>query len=158
MIRRGAFGDIPRLTQIVVENHARSVYATRSDVDLKLTKSLIMQAMQRDRLKTDGGTCVFVSERNGVVEGFIVGTLDRVYHIGTKLMAMDMFLLGSTKSTLREVGKLVDAYDAWAMSCPDVIEINLSATTVVGPTDRIEKLFARKGFVRSGAIFERSVS
>lgn len=157
MIRRAAFGDIPRLAEIVVENHARSVYAGRCGVDIKLTKSLIIQAIQRDKLKTAGGTCAFVSERKGAVDGFIVGTLDRVYHIGTKLMAMDMFFVAGATSTLREAGALLDAYIAWGFSCPDVIEINLSATTVVGPTDRIEKLFRRKGFVRSGVIYERSV-
>jgi hypothetical protein len=116
-----------------------------------------VQSIQRHNLKAAGGTCAFVGERNGAIEAFIIGSLDRVYHIGTKLMAQDLYFLSSPEGAPRSSAKLIDAYIEWATAIPDLIEINISVTSVISKPERVEKLFIRKGFSRSGAMFERAV-
>lgn len=155
MIRPANFSDIPRLAALMAEAHARSKYADRCGLDLKFTKALFVRAIQRHGGTGDGATCLFVSDNDGV-QGFILGLLDRVYQVGDKLAALDAFYYAAHDIAPRDPARLIDAYVEWAGRSPNCIEIKLSATDVVGPTERVERLYRRKGFVRSGVIYERT--
>lgn len=151
MIRTAKFADLPRLYELIVEMHGKSRYSGHVSVHEQTAKSLLMNAIRKHNGQHDGCTWVMVSENGGVVDGFIVGMLDRVYHIGTKLAAKDMFLY----ATAADAGALIDSFIDWAQRNPCVYEINLSWTDAVAGAERIEKLYERKGFTRCGAIFVR---
>lgn len=158
MIRKAAFVDIPRIAELMTALHASSIYATRCGIDIAETKALFMRLMQRHGGKNDGSALVFVAEKDGVVEGFIAGILTRVYHVGDKLVAQDVFLHLTEKADKPDLNRLVSAYLDWANDCPKVVEINLSATDVIGSTARVEKLYRRKGFIQCGAIYRKAVT
>lgn len=157
MIRPAIFGDIPRLYDLLHEGYERSKYREHGTVDTKATKALLMNAVQRHGLKHEGGTCVFVSERSGLVDGLILGTLNRVYFIGSKLMAQDVFFYTNLVAHPTSAVELFDAYIAWGESVEAVFEIKASSSDIIGDPERVEALYLRKGFVRCGSIFERRV-
>lgn len=157
MIRRAAFGDIPALVALMLEMHAASKYAGRVEVDEKHTRAMFMAMIQRHGGKHDGATLVNVVEnRDGEVAGFMVGMLDRVYHVGTMLAAKDVFLyVRQGRAGALDAGRLVDAFLSWAEENAKVHEINLSWTDTLPGAARVEALYLAKGFRRSGAIYER---
>jgi hypothetical protein len=156
MIRPAKHGDIPAIAALFEEMYARSKYKGRDEIDMKLCKSLAMQSIQRHGLQSAGGACVFVIDANGVC-GFVIGVLDRVYHVGRKLMASDLFYYASARAQPREAIKLYDAFLAWAASIPGVIEIKSGATDAIGDYSRVENLYRRKGLVQCGVLYERVV-
>lgn len=158
MIRRAAFADIPRIAELMTDLHRVSIYADRCGIDIAETKALFTRLMQRHGGKADGGACVFVAEKNGRVEGFMAGLLSRVYHVGDKLAAQDVFLHLTPDADPRDLSRLVGAYVGWAEACPKVIEINLSETDVIAADPRLLKLYSRKGFIRCGTIHRKAVS
>ena len=108
---------------------------------------------QRHGALSDGGTLVLVSECEGVIKGFVIGILDRVYHIGTKLMATDLFTFNSPDGDPRDGLRLIDGLIAWAES-NHVIEIKLGAVDAVGDFERTAKVFRRRGLKQSGVIYQ----
>lgn len=157
VIRIGKFADIPRLTELMAEMYERSKYKGRAELDIPTTKSLFMSAMQRQGSKSAGGSTVIVAENNGIVEAFIVGILDRVYHVGNKLMATDLFYYATEKADARDSLRLLDEFLKWAEEIPTVIEIRMGATDAIGDWSRTEKLYRRKGMEQAGVIYERKV-
>jgi hypothetical protein len=70
------------------------------------------------------GACfVEVAERFGTVEGFIVGILQRVLHIGTHLQGTDLFWIATPQVEARDPSRLMRNMIAWAEQSPGVIEI-----------------------------------
>lgn len=159
MIRAARHVDVWRLVELLTAAQARSIYAGRCDVDQVVARKTVASMIQRHGGTHDGGACVFVAEDGkGVICGFCVGALDRVYHIGDKLVAQDVFLVAEPGAPAAAHNSLIDAYLDWAASVPDVIEINLSWTDVVpGTGERMGPVYERKGFVRCGEIFRREV-
>lgn len=154
MIRPAKFGDIPAIVELMEEGHARSKYAGRDFVDPKEAKRLLMASIQRQGLKGEGGACVFVTDQ---VDGFTMGMVDRVYHIGTKLMAQNLFYYARETARPQDRLALFDAYIGWASAIPGVIEIHDGITDIVGDVDRVEALYRRRGFTRCGVIMERKI-
>lgn len=156
-VRAAKFADIPRLTDLMIEIHAASKYAGKVDVDVKHTKAMFMAMIQRHGGKHDGATLVNVVEnRDGAVAGFMVGLLDRVYHVGAMLAAKDAFLyVQRGRAGALDAARLIDAYVAWASENSKVYEINLSWTDTMPGADRVDSLYVAKGFTRCGAIYER---
>lgn len=157
MVRAAKFGDIPRLTALVIEMHGASKYAGAVEVDEKHAKAMFMHMIQRHGGQHDGATLVNVVEnRDGQVAGFMVGMLDRVYHIGTMLAAKDVFLyVQKGRAGALDAGRLIDAYVEWATGNAKVHEVNLSWTDTMPGAERVGALYEAKGFKRCGAIYER---
>jgi len=145
---------MPALVALLTDMYERSKYRNIVDVDWKVAKSLLLQAITRQGAKCAGGSCVFVIDRSGYIEGFIVGILDRVYHIGAKLMATDLFYYVRPSSGAHDAAKLFDAFVDWARSVPDVIEIRNGATDAIGDFRRVEKWWQRRGMKQVGVIYE----
>lgn len=158
MIRPARFTDITRITELVLEMHGRSRYAEVDEVDTKAVRSLLMQSIQRHGLKSPGGTCVFVDEPSDKIEGFVVGALDRLYHIGHKLMATDVFLYASERADLWAWSRLMDALAEWAAANPNVVELWSGVSDAIGDWHRTERLYQRKGMSQIGVIYERKLS
>lgn len=155
MIRPAKFGDIPRLAELLAEMHERSCYATVAAVDLRAAKALFVQAIQRHGSGTAGAMCAYVADSGSRVEGFVIGLLDRLYHVGDQLMASDLFLYVSPNGDPRDFARLFDALDQWAAANPNVLECRLGITDAITPWQRTAQLYRRKGYRQSGAIYER---
>lgn len=156
-MRAACATDLPRLFELLLEMQANSKYAGDVEVDRQVARSLLLQSVARHGGRHQGGTCVFVVERDGVIEGFIIGILDRVYHIGNRLSANDLYLYVTPRAPRGAASRLIDAYVQWALDNPKVADIKLSWTDVMGvDASKIERLFARKEFRRAGGIWERA--
>ena len=114
MIRAAKFGDIPRLAALMREMYEKSIYRDDCEFDEKEAKALLMRCIQRHGGQQDGSTFVFVADRTGVAEGFIIAALSRLYGIGTKLAAADTHFYVSAGAHARDAFKLIEAYRAWA--------------------------------------------
>jgi len=149
LIRPAKYSDIPRLVELAKELHGRSRYA---DYGLRVAKvkDLIMESIR------SGNGCVFVAEINGIIEGFIVGAIDDLYHILKAKYATDIFFYVS-KRDQRSAPGLLDAFIEWAKIVPSVVSIRLGATDAVGDYERVAKLFARKGLKQEGVMYEMKI-
>lgn len=154
-VRPAKFGDIPRLVVLLKQAHGRSIYARVGNIDEKAAKALLMQSIQRQGLLAAGGTFAAVAEKHAVVEGFLVGIIDRGYHIGDRLMATDMFFYLSEWADPRDAGRLLDAEIAWAAGVPGCVVLRAGVTDAIGDYRRAARLYERRGFRQSGALFER---
>jgi hypothetical protein len=157
VIRRAEFTDVRRCAEIVAEAHERSVYVRRSEIDVKEVKRLLVQAIQRHGAKQEGGTWVMVADHDGQVEAFIIGTLSRLYHIYTDLMATDLLWIASPRVHPRDPARLMGSMIEWAESCPGVVEIQCAVSGAVGDWTRTEKLLQRRGMEHYGAIYRKSL-
>ena len=154
-LRAARFADIPRIVELMGEMHEASKYAELDTVDEQAAHRLIAQCVQRHGHKHDGGSFVTVIEKDGQIEGFVVGILDRVYHIGKHLSANDVFLFCSSKAAPASGLALFKAYLNWAMAIPKVRVIKASWTDAVPGAERMAQVYEKKGFTRTGEIFER---
>lgn len=88
----------------------------------------------------------------------MAGMLDRVYHVGDKLCANDVFLVATEKASARAANRLLDAYIDWAASNPLVLEINLSWADTLPSGQKMPAVYARKGFRKCGEIFVKELA
>lgn len=156
-VRNATFSDIPALADLLKHGHERSVYRDLCSVDDKEAKAFLMSAIQRHDSPNEGGTWVQVAETSGDVVGVMIGVLDRIYVVGSKLRAIDVFYYGADRAAARDMIQLFDAFVAWGEANPKVAMITPTATHVVGDYSKAEKLFARRGFEQSGVIYERRI-
>lgn len=155
-IRPARSVDVFALVALLHHQHARSRYAGQVSIDDKYARSLLAQAIQRNGGTHDGGSLVNVVETGeGVISGFCVGVLDRVYHIGDRLVAQDMFLVAADEAPPLTAVRLLKRYVEWAASNPAVFEIHLSHTDALPEGERIGALYERMGFTRCGALYRR---
>lgn len=158
MTVRPALGaDVFAIAGLIEELYQASPYVGIDEVDAKLARSTVMQCIQRDGLKSAGGSLVLVSEVDGKIRGFIIGLLDRVYHVGTKLMATDLFFYNAPDGHPKDGIAMLDRLIAWAEANPRVIEIKLGAVNTVGDYARTERLFQRRGFKQCGVIYDKRI-
>jgi hypothetical protein len=152
MIRTATFGDMMRLRELFVEMHRRSKYAELSGLDEEAARTLLMNCIRANGRTNEGGTLFNVCERDGALEGFMIGTLNRIYHVGKRLQASDM----TDRAFPHDLHRLVSAYLAWAEGNPRVAMIGLSETDAIRKDSaRLAKLYERNGFRRFGTVWER---
>tara|TARA_R110000824_G_scaffold401790_1_gene616442 strand:- start:29924 stop:30400 length:477 start_codon:yes stop_codon:yes gene_type:complete len=157
MIRTANLSDLSRVYELLLDAHNKSKYNGHVQVDEKTARALIMHCVQRQGLH-NGSTNVSVVEKSGKVEGFMIGILDRVYHIGDRLVANDLFLVCTKKAGITAASRLVDDYVKWAEDNPKVFETKLSWTDALGvDAAQIESLYAKKGFVKCGGIWGKEL-
>lgn len=155
MIRAALPSDFPRIKALFAEMHEGSKFAGRTAISDRALHDLLLMALGNRNRPIAGGTHFSVATKKDRVEGFMIGMLDRVYHIGTKLVAQDMFLHVTKDGFKTDVSRLIDDYLSWANSNPNVIEINLSWTDALPGAERVSNLYQRKGFVCVGGIYQR---
>ena len=144
------------LVELLREQHARSRYAGLVEIDPTYARRMLSQAIQRNGHTHDGGALVNVIEgEDGSIVAFMVGVLNRVYHIGTALCAQDMFLVASDRAPATASRRLLKAYIDWAAANPRVLEIILSHTDALPEGERMGQVYERLGFQRCGGIYRR---
>lgn len=157
MIRPATASDLPRLYDLLLEMQRKSKYFPDIDVDERAARSLLMTGIQRNGSLHDGGSLMLVDEKAGQVEGFIMGMLDRIYHIGSRLCANDIYLYCTESATKLAPLKLVKGYIDWAMGNPKVAKIMLSWTDALGADgEAISRMYGGLGFHKVGEIWERA--
>lgn len=160
-IRNATFSDIPAIVGLLQSGFERSHYANNphgAGIDHAEAKRLLVQAIQRHGNKHGGATWVQVAETDGIVSGLILGTLARVYAIGTHLMASDLFWVTHPMSSPRDAANLMRSFIEWAKSCPHVIEIKCGTTAIINE-DPAEagKILERLGMKPYGNLYRMEV-
>ena len=150
MMRDARFSDIPALATLLKWSHERSKYALRSGVSDKAIEQSLMACVATINQNGPGASFLKVIEKDGEVVSFMAGTLSRIYGIGTRLCASDLFLISKNKS-LKDTLALIDAYISWAKSNPKVIEIGLSWSDALPRGEEIANIYKRKGARLVGA-------
>lgn len=154
MIRNARAGDIPAVYALLEEAYGRSIYAGRDTIDSREAKRLLLHAIQRTGSKTEGGTMFIVAEHHGEVTGFMVGMLDRVYHIGHKLMATDLFFYQGPGAPGIDATGMLGKFMTWVIGNDNVIEAKLGVTNALAAPEQAEQLYQRAGFARVGSMWE----
>lgn len=103
-----------------------------------------------------GNGCLFVVEKNEVVEGFLIGTMDNLYHVLRVKYATDLFFYISERTQYGALGLIKEFID-WALSKPDVVSIRMGATDAIENFNRVAKLYKRKGLVQEGVMYEMRI-
>lgn len=157
MVRAATLADLARLFEMVKAMHAGSKYAARGiGVDAATAKAILLDGVRRHGAQHNGGTLLNVAVKDGVIEGFMLGILQRIYFIGDRLEAMDFWLYVGPGASATDLPKLLDRYITWADDNPKVAEICLAWTDAAGVDGaRLGRLYERKGFDRSGEIYKR---
>ncbi len=158
-IRAARTVDVFRLVELLEETRVMSRFDGAVKIDPIVARKTLAQMIQRHGGFHEGATCVFVAEnREGVIVGFCVGMLDRVYHVGDKLVAQDVFLISTGKKEAPVARALFRAYVGWAAKCPNLFEIIASWTDALPTGKRMEQIYIAHGFQKSGGIFRRTIA
>lgn len=159
MIRVAKHADQKRMVEVLEDGYLASHYAQShpDSFDRQHANRLLAQAIQRHGGKAAGATWVAVAETDGVVQGLILGVMERAYHVGTHLEASDMFWYATKAVHPLDPLKLLDSMIAWAKSSPRCGQVRCGATGIIGDFERLSPVFARRGFERYGAIWRREI-
>lgn len=157
-IRRARAVDIPRILELMTEMHLRSVYAKQAGLAKQTAWKLLEECVLQDGKSGPGATHCQVAENRGVVEGFIIGMLDPVYHVLDRLTATDLYFYCSPRADKRDAMRLLRSFHEWAMSKPKVIEISMGATDAIGRWQDAETFYKRVGLTQTGIIYGRRIA
>lgn len=157
MIRPALTTDVFAIADILCERAKDSRYHGITAPDPKLARQMFAQAVQRHGGTTEGATFLMVNETDGEIDAFMFGTLNRIYVVGDKLGASDVFLLGKTDCDPRAMGRLVRAYLDWAESSPKCVEIGLSWADSLPGSEDITSFYERLGFTLRTKGYSRAV-
>ncbi len=155
-VRTANFSDIPGIFTLLQEGYARSHYARdgRTSIDTREAKRLLVQAVQRHGHTTGGGCFVEVSEVDGQICGLILGTLSRVYAIGDRLSASDIFWLTNSQADPGDAMQLMRGFVGWAKSNQHVVEIKCGTTAAINEDPEAAGLILRRiGMQKYGNIY-----
>lgn len=154
MIREARFQDIEAIEAMLREMYAASKYLGRVNISDKAMRDLLTSAVATQNQFGPQASLVRVSEQAGKPVGFVVGSLSRVYHIGDKLEANDIYLYVRKGARVSHTFALIDAYIAWASANRRVLDINLSWTDTLPGASRIAAIYLRKGFSLVGEMYQ----
>ncbi len=155
MIRRASAAlDIPFVEGMIRDVYAASKYHGRVEISDKTMRELLLGAVAGQNQFGPQASYFRIAEERGEPVGFMLGILDRVYHIGTKLRANDVFLCVRPGARIGHTLRLIDGYVEWATGNPKVIEVVLSWTDTAPGAGRIGEIYERKGFTKTGEIYE----
>lgn len=160
MVRGALFADIPAIVMVLQEAYLRTHYAKSglADMDRAEAKRLLVTSIQRHGGSNGGSTWVQVSETNGVVTGFILGTLTRVYSIGNRLMATDLFWLTSPGADPLDAARLMRGMIEWASSVQHCVEINCGTTAIMNDPGGAGKMLERLGMAKYGNLYRMEIA
>lgn len=156
IIRKPTFSNIPAMLELFREMHKRSRYAGIATLDEQLIKQSLARAMQLHCSPNDGGSWLMVVEQDGVIEGFLLGVLERLYHVARELTATDVFFYVSERAHPNAAGQLLDEFTKWADACGKVIELRFGVSDAIGDPERTGALYRRRGYRPAGLIFAKN--
>lgn len=160
MVRDAMFADIPAIVMVLQEAYLRTHYAKSglAEMDTPEAKRLLVASIQRHGGKNGGSTWVQVSETDGAVTGFILGTLARVYSIGDRLMATDLFWLTSPAADPLDAMRLMRGMIEWASGVPHCVEIHCGTTAIMNDPAGAGKMLERLGMEQYGNLYRMEIA
>lgn len=161
MIRDAKYVDIQAITLFLQEGYSRSHYAKSGvvNVDVNETKRLLGAGLGRHGHKGIGACWLQVADNNGSIDGLMYATLVRVYSIGDKLMATDLFWATNDRARPTDAAILMKNMVNWAKSCPMVIEVRCGVTTIISDRPAVTgRLLKSLGMQDYGAIYRLDLS
>lgn len=159
MIRDANFTDIPSIVSLLRDAYQKTHYARSgiASIDEKETKRLLVQAIQRHN-GVNGGACfVQVSVTNGQVRGLIFGTMTRLYSIGDKLSATDLFWVCDPDVYPSDPAQLMRNMVAWAERSPACVEVKCGTTAIMQNPEAAGMILKRMGFEPYGRIWRSEI-
>jgi len=146
LVRPAKYQDIPRLVVLAREMHQKSKYAKYKE-DIKAFKDACMESIR------SGSHCLFVTETDGEVEGYIIGITAPLYLFTKAKYATDIGYYVTDKGHGGALA-LASAFDQWAREEQGVDEVWLAVTNAVNDEwERLGKAYARMGYTLSGGIY-----
>jgi hypothetical protein len=154
MIRDAKASDVPAIIAFLQERYRSTHYAKSglAQIDVVFTKKLLLMAIHRHGHKTENACWVQVVDRFGRVCGLMLATLARVYVIGNRLMATDVFFVVNDTARATDAGELLQGMFEWAKRSPACVEIRCGATAVIGDPARTGKMLERFGMEPYGSL------
>jgi len=150
VIRRAKFQDIPKLTDLALEMHQKSRYAPYK-ADVSTFKQTCMECIR------SGTCCLFVTEIDDEVEGFIIGITAPLYIFTKAKYATDIGFYVTEKGHGGALS-LASAFDIWARDVQGVAEVWLAVTNAVNEDwGRLGKAYKRMGYELSGGIYMKRI-
>lgn len=134
MIRDAKAVDIISIIALLHVAFEKSHYSASGlcQIDVVETKRLLLNAIARHG-GSNGGSCFLqVAENDGRITGMILGNLQRVYAIGNRLLATDVFWISLDDGGPLDGVLLMRNMISWAWSSPAVVEIRCGATAAIG--------------------------
>lgn len=156
MIRDASFSDVPAMIQVLQTAYDSSHYAKSGvvKVDPEAARQLLMHALWTHGKTNEGSCFVQVADNGAALTGLIVGTLARVYAIGDKFLASDLFWVANDGSSPRDAIGLMRRMLGWAWSSPHVIEVKCGTTAVIdGDPAQAGKILQRLGMSLYGNLY-----
>lgn len=154
MIRAARHTDLKALEKLIRQQHAESNLAGRVGISDKALEALLLSLFAGQMQRSVGATLVMVALRDGKVTGFIAGSLQRLYQIGDKLEANDVFFVNTGSPA--DAFAMVNAYLEWATGNRKVLEVRMGWTDSIPGAERIVSLLKRKGLRKSGEVWSLS--
>lgn len=155
--RRGEFKDIGPLIELIQDGHRISKYKD-VEMDTPYLKQMLSACIQRQEVKGENGCCVIVGQDHNPVDGVLIGMVERIYHIGKKFAATDLFFFVRPDASSKLGLLLFRQFEKWAEARPEVAYIKLGVTDIFGDIERMSAFYERRGYSRSGLMFERKLS
>jgi len=159
VIRNGKATDIPALIAFMQMGYERTHYARERNVhiDVAEAKKLFAVAAMRHGHLSLGATWFQVAETNGIITGLILGSLARVYVIGNKLMASDLFWTVNELAEPSDAMALMAGMIEWAKRSPECVEIRCGTTAIMGDPAKAGVLLRRAGMSPYGSIYRMEI-
>ncbi|GAA4108911.1 hypothetical protein ACFFTN_01495 [Aminobacter aganoensis] len=155
MIRPATFSDIPAIVRLLQQSYMKTHYARTgiAEIDEPEAKRLLLASIQRHGQKHGGACWVCVVDSGASIDGLILGTLTRVYSIGNRLMATDLFWLVNEHADPRDAIGLMKGMVGWAEANPAVVEVHCGTTAIIADDPAVtSRLLAQIGFKQYGLI------
>lgn len=135
--------------------YKRSIYRDHDYWDERSCKALLVNSIQRHNGNVEGSTLFNVYERDAVIQGFMIGFLDRTYGFLGCLTATDVLFHCREGAPPEAALALLRRFMKWAQGNRLVAEIRMAATTVAGEDpEKVAALYRRVGLQRCGVIHE----
>jgi hypothetical protein len=147
MIRDAKFADTHAIVRFLLDCHARSHYAGSAvGVDVEEAKRLVISGIGRHGHQKGGACWVQVVDNDGSIDGLMYATLARIYAIGDKLMATDLFWIVNDHAKPGEAAILMRNMVEWAKKNPLVVEVHIAASAVITDNPAATSRILRKQF------------
>ena len=154
MIRRATLSDVGAMVDVLRYTHARSIYAGKVALDERKANAVIVNAITRHGFKTESGTWCMVSERDGEIDGLIIGALQPVYQILADLCtASDLFWVTTAKASARDKVGLMLSFVDWAKAHRKVFDIICATPPTAGDPEKAGKIMRALGFEAFGGLW-----
>lgn len=157
MIRRATHQDVPTIAAMLREMYVSSKYAGRCSISEKTMDSVLNSLVASQSASGPNASFLRIALQDGKPAGFIAGVLARIYLIGDRLEAQDLFFYVRDGASPRIAPQLLDQYLEWARGHRQVIEIKASWNDTMPGAERAARLFERKGLRKVGEVYEARV-